>query len=73
MSTITTTAGTERLTKQLQRAGINQWVARSSGDAWGKYLRFQVGGRCVGGCGWSLAEAEEIVKDLISLNGEECE
>ena len=66
MATIRTTRATERLTRKLQRAGIQQWVAVSSGDAWGKYLRFAVGGRCVGGCGWTLREAEEVVGDLIA-------
>lgn len=65
MSVISSSKATERLSRKLQRAGISQWVAKSSGDSWGKYLRFQVGGRCVGGCGWSLREAEAIVDHLI--------
>lgn len=65
MSVISTSKATERLSRKLQRAGINQWVARSSGDSWGKYLRFEVGGKCVGGCGWSLREAEAKVDHLI--------
>lgn len=66
MSIITTTRATERLSRKLQRAGINQWVGQSSGDACGKYLRFEVGGKCLGGCGWTLAEAEEEVNHLIA-------
>lgn len=65
MSAIFTSKATERLSRKLQRAGINQWVAKSSGDSWGKYLRFIVGGKCIGGCGWSLREAEAIVDHLI--------
>jgi hypothetical protein len=65
MSVISTTRATERLSRKLQRAGINQWVARTSGDAWGKYLLFQVGGKCVAGAGWSLREAEAFVNHLI--------
>jgi hypothetical protein len=65
MSVISSTRATERLSRKFQRAGINQWVAQSSGDSYGKYLRFEVGGRCVGGCGWSLKQAEAIVDHLI--------
>lgn len=65
MSVITTTKATERLSRKLQRAGINQWVGQSSGDRWGKYLRFEVGGKCVGGCGWTLQQAAEVVDHLI--------
>jgi len=65
MAAILTTRATERLTRKLQRAGIQQWVAVSSGDTWGKYLRFTVGGPCVGGCGWTLSQAEEVVDHLI--------
>lgn len=65
MSVISTTKATERLSRKLQRAGINQWVAQSSGDSWGKYLRFEKGGPCVGGCGFTLREAEAIVDHLI--------
>ena len=71
MSAISTSRATERLTRKLQRAGIEQWVAQSSGDKWGKYLRFQVGGRCVGGCGWSLKQAEAVVDHLIEYK--DCE
>ena len=66
MSVINTTRATERLSRKLQKAGIDQWVAHASGDSYGKYLRFQVGGKCVGGCGWSLAQADEIVDHLIT-------
>lgn len=65
MSVIRTTRATERLTRKLQRAGIQQWVAVSSGDTAGKYLRFAVGGPCVGSGGYTLREAEEIVDHLI--------
>ena len=71
MSVISTTRATERLSRKLQRAGISQWVAMTSGDKWGKYLRFQVGGKCVGGCGWSLKQAEAIVDHLIEYK--DCE
>ena len=65
MATITTTRATERLSRKLQRAGISQWVGQSSGDRWGKYLLFEVGGKCLSGCGWTLKEAEEIVDRMI--------
>lgn len=71
MSVITSTNATERLTRKLQKAGINQWVAQTSGDSYGKYLRFQVGGKCVGGCGWNLREAEAVVDHLIEYR--DCE
>jgi len=66
MTTIETTKATERLSRKLQRAGIPQWIGIGNSDTWGKYLRFQIGGRCVGGCGWTLTEAEQIVDDLIA-------
>lgn len=68
MSAIRTTRATERLSRKLQKAGITQWVGESSGDSWGKYLRFQIGGKCVGGCGWSLKQAEADVDHLIRYN-----
>lgn len=71
MAIISTTRATERLSRKLKRAGINQWVAQSSGDSWGKYLLFVVGGRCVGGCGWTLREAEAKVDHLIAYK--DCE
>lgn len=71
MAVISTTRATERLSRKLQKAGINQWVAQSSGDSYGKYLRFVVGGKCVGGCGWTLSQAEEIVNQLIAYK--DCE
>lgn len=71
MSVISTTRATVRLSRKLQKAGINQWIGQSSGDKWGKYLRFVVGGRCVGGCGWSLAQAEAVVDHLIAYK--DCE
>jgi hypothetical protein len=64
MAIISESRATKRLSKRLQRAGIQQWVAISSGDSWGKYLRFRIGGRCVGGCGWTLREAEDIVAHM---------
>lgn len=66
MSVITTTRATERLSRKLQRAGINKWVGQSSGDVWGKYLIFVVGGRCVSGAGWTLSQAESKVDHLIA-------
>lgn len=65
MSVISTTKATERLTRKLQRAGLPYWIAQSSGDAWGKYLVFVVGGRCVGGAGWTLSQAESKVDHII--------
>lgn len=70
MSVISTSRATERLSRKLQRAGINQWIGQSSGDSLGKYLRFGVGGKCVGGCGWTLKQAEEVVDHLIAYKGE---
>lgn len=70
MAVISTTKATERLSRRLQRAGINEWVAKTTGDMYGNYLRFIVGGKCCGGCGWNLREAEEIVNRLISENAE---
>ncbi len=66
MAVITTTRATERLSRKLQKAGINCWIGISSGDKWGKYLVFQVGGRCVGGAGWTLRDAESKVDHLIA-------
>ena len=71
MAVISTSRATERLSRKLQKAGINQWIGKSSGDAWGKYLFFAVGGRCVGGAGWSLREAEESVDGRIACK--DCE
>jgi len=72
MSVITTTKATERLSRKLKRAGINEWVAMGFGDQMGRYLRFQIGGkyaRCVGSCGWTLKEAEAIIDQLIREKG----
>lgn len=66
MSVISTSKFTEKLSRRLKAAGINLWVAESSGDKWGKYLLFEVGGKCVAGCGWNQREAEEIVRERIS-------
>lgn len=71
MAVISTTRATERLSRKLQRAGINQWIGQSSGDSWGKYLVFEVGGKCVGGAGWTLAQAEAKVDHLIAYK--DCE
>lgn len=65
MSVITTSRATDRLSRKLQRAGINCWVAISSGDRWGKYLVFRVGGKCIAGAGWSLRDAESKVDHMI--------
>ncbi len=65
MSVISTSKATERLSRKLQRAGLNYWIAISSGDAWGKYLVFVVGGKCVGGAGWTLRDAESKVDHMI--------
>lgn len=71
MSVISTTRATERLSRKLQRAGLNYWIAQSSGDAWGKYLVFVVGGKCVGGAGWTLSQAESKVDHMIAYK--DCE
>lgn len=70
MSVISTTRATERLSRRLQRAGIRKWIGQSSGDRWGKYLIFEIGGKCCGGAGWTLREAEETVADLIAERGQ---
>jgi hypothetical protein len=66
MSVISTTRATERLSRKLQRAGLNYWIGRSSGDKWGKYLVFVVGGKCVAGAGWTLQQAEAKVDHMIA-------
>lgn len=71
MSVITSTKATERLSRKLQRAGIDCWIAQSSGDSWGKYLVFRVGGKCIGGAGWSLRDAESKVDHMIAYK--DCE
>lgn len=63
---IFSTKTTERLTRKLQRNGIRQWVAETTGDRWGRFLRFAVGGPCIGGCGWSVRQAVAIVDHLIA-------
>ena len=63
MAVISTPKFTERMSRKLQAAGRNEWVAESSGDTWGKYLIFRVGGRCIAGCGWTQREAEQIVNE----------
>ena len=69
MSAISTTRATERLSRRLQRAGLAYWIAQTSGDAWGRYLLFRVGGKCVAGAGWTLREATAYVDDLIAKEG----
>lgn len=71
MAVISTTKATERLSRKLQRAGLNYWIAQSSGDSYGKYLVFVVGGKCIGGAGWTLAQAESKVDHLIAYK--DCE
>lgn len=66
MSVISTTRATERLSRKLQRAGLNYWIGVSSGDSWGKYLVFVVGGKCVAGAGWTLRDAESKVDHMIA-------
>lgn len=65
MSVIATTRATERLSRKLQRAGLNYWIGASSGDRWGKYLLFAVGDKCVGGAGRTLRECAEFVAHKI--------
>lgn len=65
MAVISSSKTLDRLSKKLQRHGLNYWVGMSSGDAWGKYLLFEVGGKCVGGAGWSIREATAYVNHLI--------
>jgi hypothetical protein len=71
MAIISTTRATERLSRKLQRAGINQWIGKTSGDKWGNYLFFEVGGKCVGSAGWTLADAEAQVDHAITYK--DCE
>jgi hypothetical protein len=66
MAVITTSRATERLSRKMQRAGLNYWIGKSSGDKWGTYLRFEVGGKCVSGAGWTLRECAEYVDHLIA-------
>lgn len=61
MAVISTNSFTQRMSRRLRAAGRNEWVAESDGDAWGKYLIFRVGGRCIAGAGWTRRECEEIV------------
>jgi hypothetical protein len=73
MSVISTTKATERLSRKLQRAGLNYWIGQSSGDSWGKYLVFVVGGKCIKSAGWTLREAEAKVDHLIAYKDcDEC-
>ena len=65
MSAISTTRVTERLSRRLQKAGLNYWIAKTSGDSWGKYLIFVKGGKCIGGAGHSIRDAESKVDHLI--------
>jgi len=61
MAVISTTKATERLSRKLKRAGINEWVAKTTGDMYGTYLFFKIGGMCTGVAGWTLREAKERV------------
>ena len=69
MAAISTTKATERLSRKLKRAGINEWVAKTTGDMYGNYLFFEIGGKCTGGAGWTLREAEEKVNARIKDHG----
>ena len=71
MAVISTTKATERLSRKLQRAGLNYWIAQSSGDRFGKYLVFIVVGKCIGGARWTLTQAESKVDHLITYK--DCE
>lgn len=67
MAKITETIATKRLTRKLQRNGITCWIGKTDGDAWGKYLVFSVSPcQCIGGAGWTLAEASAKVDQMIS-------
>jgi hypothetical protein len=66
MGAIYSTPTTERLSRRLKTAGQPYWVAASTADAWGKYLLFLIGGKCVGGCGWNVRDAEQRVRELTS-------
>lgn len=63
MAIISESRFTQRMTRRLQSAGLREWVAQSSGDAWGKYLIFVVGGKCIAGAGWTQRECEEIIRE----------
>jgi len=65
MSVIKTTKFTERMSRRLRRADRKEWVGESSGDAWGRFLIFQIGGKCLAGAGWTRAECEQIVHERI--------
>lgn len=67
---ISSSAFTERMSRKLQRAGLNEWVGQASGDKWGKYILFRVGGRAISGAGWTQRECEEIVNQRILNRGE---
>ena len=70
MGVIYTTRATERLSRRLKRAGAPYWVAASTADAAGKYLLFIVGGKCVGGCGWTIKDAAAKVDEVIARRAE---
>lgn len=69
MSVIYSTPTTERLSRRLAKAGHQYWVAATTGDAYGKYLLFVVGGKCVGSCGWNVRDAEDKVRSIIQGEG----
>lgn len=69
MAIISTNRATERLSRRLQKAGLDFWVGKSSGDSVGKYLLFVVGGKCVAGLGWSIVDAEKAVAQRIATDG----
>jgi hypothetical protein len=69
MGAIYSTPTTERLSRKLAQAGQPYWVVAAANDAWGKYLLFLVGGKCVRGCGWTAREADQTVRSIIA--GEE--
>lgn len=64
MALITTSRATERLSRRLQRHGIDQWIVESDHSA-SKYLRLDMDGRYLGPCGWTLRQAAEIVDHMI--------
>jgi hypothetical protein len=67
MSAISSSRFTEQMTRKLQIAGRQESIVESSGDAWGKYLIFRVGGRCIAGAGWTQSECRNIVAERCSV------
>lgn len=62
----TTNKATERLSRKLQRNGIQFWVGKSSNDKCGRYLLFQIGGMCTASLGWTLQEARDTVDRIVT-------